>query len=217
MFKFTPALAHGTPKHLLCLGAHSDDIEIGCGGALLRLTQEHPGLTVDWVVLSGSGVRAAEAQASAEHFLQHAGQANIRLQTFQDGFFPYTGAEIKGYFEQLKREINPDLIFTHCRHDFHQDHRVVNELTWNTFRDHLILEYEIPKYDGDLQSPNLFIQLDRAICQQKIDYLMQHFATQTNRYWFTPETFSSVMRLRGIESRAPEGYAEGFYCRKVVV
>jgi LmbE family N-acetylglucosaminyl deacetylase len=217
MFKFTLTNSHDTPKHILCLGAHSDDIEIGCGGAILRLTQMYPELSIDWVVLSATGARAAEAEASAADFLHHAGQAQIRLQSFQDGFFPYKGAEIKLFFERLKREINPDLIFTHCRHDLHQDHRVVTELTWNTFRDHLILEYEIPKYDGDLKSPNFFIHLDKAICQQKTDYLMQHFATQTNRYWFTPETFSSVMRLRGVESRAPEGYAEGFYCHKLVL
>lgn len=217
MFKLPLTNSHDAPKHILCLGAHSDDIEIGCGGAILRLTQSYPDLRVDWVVLSATGTRATEAEASAADFLHHAGHAQVRLQSFQDGFFPYSGGEIKGFFEQLKREINPDLIFTHCRHDLHQDHRVVTELTWNTFRDHLILEYEIPKYDGDLQSPNFFIHLDKATCRQKTDYLMQHFATQTNRYWFTPETFSSVMRLRGVESRAPEGYAEGFYCRKLVV
>jgi len=217
MFTFKPTHSHDAPKHILCLGAHSDDIEIGCGGALLRLTQAYPGMIVDWVVLSATGERAVEATASAEHFLRDAGQAQVRLQSFQDGFFPYIGGEIKGYFETLKREIKPDLIFTHCRHDLHQDHRVVTELTWNTFRDHLILEYEIPKYDGDLRSPNFFIHLDQATCQQKIDYLMQHFATQTNRYWFTPETFSAVMRLRGVESRAPEGYAEGFYCHKLAI
>jgi LmbE family N-acetylglucosaminyl deacetylase len=217
MFKFTPSHSYDAPRTILCLGAHSDDIEIGCGGAILRLTQSYPDLTVDWVVLSARAERAAEAEASANAFLQRAGCARVQVQHFQDGFFPYIGGEIKGYFERLKRELNPDLIFTHCRHDLHQDHRVVTELTWNTFRDHVILEYEIPKYDGDLQSPNFFIHLDEATCEQKIDYLMQHFATQTNRYWFTPETFRGVMRVRGIESRAPGGYAEGFYCRKVVI
>jgi len=217
MFTLSLTNAHAAPKSILCLGAHSDDIEIGCGGAILRLTQSYPDLTVYWVVLSATDERATEAKASAADFLQYAGQAQVKLYTFQDGFFPYIGGEIKGCFEALKREINPDLIFTHCRHDLHQDHRVVTELTWNTFRDHLILEYEIPKYDGDLQSPNFFVHLDQATCQQKTHFLMQHFATQTNRYWFTPETFSSVMRLRGVESRAPEGYAEGFYCRKTVI
>ena len=217
MFKFTPTHSHDAPRAILCLGAHSDDIEIGCGGALLRLTQNYPDLTVYWVVLSASAERATEAEASAAAFLQHAGRAEVRINQFQDGFFPYIGGEIKGYFERLKQEINPDWIFTHCGHDRHQDHRVVTELTWNTFRDHLILEYEIPKYDGDLQAPNFFIHLDAATCQQKVDYLMQYFATQTNRYWFTPETFQGLMRVRGVEARAPGGYAEGFYCRKVVI
>ena len=217
MFKFTPTHSHDAPRSILCLGAHSDDIEIGCGGALLRLTQNYPDLTVYWVVLSASAERATEAEASAAAFLQHAGRAEVRINQFQDGFFPYIGGEIKGYFERLKQEINPDLIFTHCGHDRHQDHRVVTELTWNTFRDHMILEYEIPKYDGDLQAPNFFIHLDAATCQQKVTYLMQYFATQTNRYWFTPETFQGLMRVRGVESRAPGGYAEGFYCRKVVI
>ncbi len=217
MFTFTPSHSHEAPRAILCVGAHSDDIEIGCGGALLRLTRDYPNLTVDWVVLSAREERATEAEASAAAFLQQAGCARVRVQRFQDGFFPYTGGEIKGYFELLKRELNPDLVFTHCRHDLHQDHRVVNELTWNTFRDHTILEYEIPKFDGDLQSPNFFIHLDEELCRQKVAYLMQYFATQTNRYWFTPETFRGLMRLRGVESRAPGGYAEGFYCRKVVI
>ncbi len=217
MLTLSLAHSHGAPKSILCLGAHSDDIEIGCGGSILRLTQLYPDLTVHWVVFSATGTRADEAKASAADFLQYAGQAQVKLYDFQDGFFPYIGGDIKGCFEALKREINPDLIFTHCRHDLHQDHRVIVDLTWNTFRDQLILEYEIPKYDGDLRSPNFFVHLDQATCQRKNDYLMQHFATQTNRYWFTPETFSSVMRLRGVESRSPEGYAEGFYCRKAVI
>ncbi|HRW07729.1 MAG TPA: PIG-L family deacetylase [Caldilineaceae bacterium] len=206
-----------SPKRIVCLGAHSDDIEIGCGGTILRLTEANPNLEIHWVVLSAQGTRAEEARASAYDFLRKAGRAEVYIKQFQDGFFPYCGGDIKGFFEELKATVEPDIIFTHCRHDLHQDHRTMAELTWNTFRDHLVLEYEIPKYDGDLQSPNFFVHLASQICQQKIDYLMQHFATQANRHWFTPETFQAVMRLRGIESRAPEGYAEGFYCRKVVV
>ncbi|MEZ4867885.1 MAG: PIG-L deacetylase family protein [Caldilineaceae bacterium] len=217
MLKFVFDQRHTTAKRVVCLGAHSDDIEIGCGGAILRLTECYPDLQVYWVVLSAKGVRIDEASASAEDFLRQAGQAHIMIQDFQDGFFPYTGVALKGFFEELKETVNPDLIFTHCRHDLHQDHRITAELTWNTFRDHLILEYEIPKYDGDLQSPNFFIHLDEPTYRRKVDYLMQHFATQANRYWFTPETFGAVMRLRGVESRAPAGYAEGFYCRKVVI
>jgi LmbE family N-acetylglucosaminyl deacetylase len=217
MFKFTPSHSHGAPHTLLCIGAHSDDIEIGCGGALLRLTQNYPNLKVEWVVLSAGEERAAEAEASAAAFLQYAGASRIHIQHFQDGYFPYIGGAIKDYFETLKAEIEPDLIFTHCRHDLHQDHRIAAELTWNTFRNHVILEYEIPKYEGDLQTPNFFIHLDEKICRQKVSYLMQYFATQTNRYWFTPETFRGLMKMRGVESRAPGGYAEGFHCRKVVI
>jgi len=217
MFKFTPSHSHEAPHTLLCIGAHSDDIEIGCGGALLRLTQNYPNLKVEWVVLSAGEERAAEAEASAAAFLQYAGVARIRIQHFRDGYFPYIGGAIKDYFETLKAEIEPDLIFTHCRHDLHQDHRITAELTWNTFRNHVILEYEIPKYEGDLQTPNFFIHLDEKICRQKVSYLMQYFATQTNRYWFTPETFRGLMKMRGVESRAPGGYAEGFHCRKVVI
>ncbi len=217
MFKFLLDQRDDTPKRIVCLGAHSDDIEIGCGGTILRLTETIPNLEIFWIVLSAEGVRVHEAEASAHDFLRQAGRAEIRVERFRDGFFPYDGGEIKGFFEALKAEVDPDLIFTHCRHDLHQDHRTIAELTWNTFRDHLILEYEIPKYDGDLRSPNFFVHLPSPIGQRKVDYLMQHFATQANRYWFMPETFYSVMRLRGIESRAPEGYAEGFYCRKLVI
>ena len=202
------------PQRILCLGAHSDDIEIGCGGSILRLAQEHPHLHFCWVVLSATGERIEEAKASAQSFLHGVDNVQIIVKGFRDGHFPYDGAELKAYFEELKA-FEPDLIFTHCRHDLHQDHRVTAELTWNTFRDHFILEYEIPKYDGDLQSPNFFIYLPASIRQQKVDLLMQHFATQANRHWFTPDTFNAIMRIRGVESRAPELYAEGFYCRKL--
>ena len=158
----------------------------------------------------------ARPKPARQSFLQGVENAQVIVKGFQDGHFPYDGAEIKSFFEELKA-FEPDLIFTHCRHDLHQDHRVTAELTWNTFRDHFILEYEIPKYDGDLQSPNFFIHLPASIRQQKIDLLMKYFATQNNRHWFTPDTFNAIMRIRGVESRAPELYAEGFYSRKVVM
>ena len=202
---------------VMFLGAHSDDIEIGCGGTVLRLIDENPEIEIVWVVFSALGERGEEARKSAQEFLKDVQNKRIVVHEFKDGYFPHRGAEIKDIFEQLKQEFVPDIVFTHYRHDLHQDHRVLNELTWNTWRNHFILEYEIPKYDGDLQAPNFFIHLDAATCQQKIDYLMQYFATQTNRYWFTPETFQGLMRVRGVESRAPGGYAEGFYCRKVVI
>lgn len=205
------------PLHILCLGAHCDDIEIGCGGTVLQLTRSIPGVIVHWIVFSSNTERRREAVASAEAFLASANDHAIAVHGFRDGFFPYIGGEIKDVFELLKQRIAPDIIFTHYRRDLHQDHRVISELTWNTFRNHLILEYEIPKYDGDLGSPNAFVHLDQVTCDQKIDWLMTYFGTQNNKHWFSPETFRSIMRLRGIESRAPAGYAEAYYAHKVVL
>jgi LmbE family N-acetylglucosaminyl deacetylase len=204
-------------QQILCIGAHSDDIEIGCGGTLLKLIELYPDLAIYWVVLGASGKREQEAITSANSFLKSIDRKNVIVKGFRDGFFPYLGMEIKEYFELLKREVSPDLILTHYRHDRHQDHRLVSDLTWNTFRDHLIWEYEIPKYDGDLGSPNMFIHLTEAICRQKIDHLFEHFGTQADKVWFTEDTFSSILRMRGIESNAPDRYAEAFYCRKAVI
>ena len=206
----------GSALQLLCLGAHSDDVEIGCGGTLLKLIEQYPDLSCYWVVFSATQNRAAEAMASAQAFLEPVKNKHIVIKDFKDGFFPYTGADIKVYFESLKQEVSPDLIFTHFRYDLHQDHRLICELTWNTFRSHLILEYEIPKYDGDLASPNFFVHLHETTCQRKIKTILDHFRTQENKHWFTEETFYALLRLRGIESRAPYGYAEAFYGRKIV-
>ena len=202
---------------ILCLGAHSDDIEIGCGGTILRLIQEYPMLKLNWIIFSAKGVRAAEAQRSAELFLKQVKQKQVIVKEFREGYFPYIGSEIKDYFEQLKHESTPDLIFTHYGQDCHQDHKLVSELTWNTFRDHTIFEYEIPKYDGGLGSPNLFVHLDKALCDMKIENILECFKTQENRHWFSAETFYSTLRIRGIESRSPSYYAEGFYSRKIVM
>lgn len=202
---------------VLCLGAHSDDIEIGCGGAVLALTERHPGLTVDWVVFSGNQLRQTEAHASADAFLAAAGAREIALYDFRDGYFPFEGALVKDRFEALKGRPQPDLIFTHRRDDRHQDHRLISDLTYNTFRNHLILEYEIPKYDGDLAAPSVFMPLPAFAYQRKVDLLMAHFATQRSRDWFTPETFLGLMRLRGVECRAESGYAEAFFCHKLVL
>jgi len=204
------------PLRVLCLGAHSDDIEIGCGGAILRLGRAYPNACVTWVVFSGDERRATEARSSADSFLGDVREKTVIVEGFRDGFFPYVGAEVKEYFEQLK-PLSPDVIFTHHRDDRHQDHRLISDLTWNTFRDHLILEYEIPKYDGDLGSPNFFVHLDETVTDDKIDRIMEHFLTQDDRHWFTRETFRSLLRIRGIESRSPGGYAEGFHCRKLAV
>ncbi len=213
-------LAHfgsGEGKQVLCLGAHSDDIEIGCGGSVLRLIEDHPRLGIWWIVFSGQGLRGTEAQRSAGLFLEGAAQKTVLIEEFKDGYFPYQGAEIKDFFESLKQRLSPDLIFTHCRHDLHQDHRLINELTWNTWRDHQILEYEIPKFDGDLGTPNLYIQLKKEVCQKKSDLLCQVFKTQESKPWFTGDTFWALLKIRGIESRAVDGLAEAFYARKVVL
>jgi LmbE family N-acetylglucosaminyl deacetylase len=206
-----------SPLQILCLGAHSDDIEIGCGGIILRLAQQNPASSFHWVVFSATGVRAVEAQRSAALF---AGKSAVRgplLKTFQDGFMPFVGAEVKAVFEELKQTVSPDLIFTHNRKDAHQDHRLLGELTWNTFRDHLIFEYEIPKYDGDLGQPNIFVPLSADVCEKKVQFIMDTFHSQRSKQWFQPDTFRSLMRLRGMECNAPSGYAEAFYCHKMVL
>lgn len=205
------------PLQILCLGAHSDDIEIGCGGTILRLSHENPNACVTWVVFSGDERRATEARLSADSFLASVRHKTVVVKGFRDGYFPYLGVEIKEYFEELKQQLPPDLIFTHYRDDRHQDHRLISDLTWNTFRDDLILEYEIPKYDGDLGSPNFFVHLDESVSNAKTDRILEHFLTQDNRHWFTRDTFWSLLRLRGIECRSPGGYAEGFYCRKMTL
>lgn len=207
----------GEPLRILCLGAHSDDIEIGCGGAILRLLQEQRDIEVTWVVFGATGQRVHEASRGAALFLEQAAQKTVVVKGFRDGFFPYIGAEIKEYFEQLKQECSPDIVFTHYRQDRHQDHRVISDLTWNTFRSHFILEYEIPKYDGDLGNPNFYVRLDEATCARKVAHLIATFQTQGNKHWFTEDTFFSLCRLRGIEANVPAKYAEAFYCRKATV
>jgi LmbE family N-acetylglucosaminyl deacetylase len=207
----------GSGRHLLALGAHADDIEIGCGGTILRLATEGRLAAVTWVVASGTDDRAAEARKSAEVFLAGVEQTRIEVAGFRDGFFPWHGAEVKELFEQLKHEVAPDLVLTHRRADAHQDHRTMAELTWNTWRDHLVLEYEIPKYEGDLGNPNLLVPLDRETAERKVELLLSCFPSQSGRAWFTPDTFWSLLRLRGMECNAPSGFAEGFHLRKAVI
>jgi LmbE family N-acetylglucosaminyl deacetylase len=200
---------------VLCLGAHSDDIEIGCGGTILRLLRAFPSTRFHWVVFSSNRVRRGEALRSANLFLKGAKSKQIVVRSFRDGFFPYQGAKIKEEFERLKKRLSPDLIFTHYRHDLHQDHRLLNELTWNTFRNHLILEYEIPKYDGDMGSPNVFVPLEESIRKQKAELLDRAFQTQRTKHWFSDGTFSALMRLRGVEANSRTRFAEAFYGRKI--
>jgi LmbE family N-acetylglucosaminyl deacetylase len=202
---------------ILCLGAHSDDIEIGCGGTLLELLRTRRDLEFHWVVFSSGADRDREARRSAGLFLKGAASQNVDVLNFRNSFFPHEGSKLKEFFEDLKARLSPDLILTHTRNDLHQDHRVINELTWNTWRNHLILEYEIPKYDGDLGSPNFFVPFDRKISERKIKYLMACFATQRNKQWFSRDTFQGLMRIRGIEANSPGRFAEGFYSRKLVL
>ena len=216
MLKFQFAIEKGQPLRVLCLGAHSDDIEIGCGGTVLRLAAEVNHIEIYWVVFAANGQRAVEARDSVTLFLKNTKQKKIVIEDFRDGFFPYIGVEIKEYFEKLRNEFEPDIIFTHYRNDLHQDHRLISDLTWNTFRDHLILEYEIPKYDGDLGSPNCFVLVTEDLSRRKIQTILSCFKTQTGNHWFTEDAFLSTLRIRGLESNAPEKYAEGFFCRKIV-
>jgi LmbE family N-acetylglucosaminyl deacetylase len=206
-----------SPLQILCLGAHSDDIEIGCGGTILRFLQQYPDCVLHWVVFSALGVRAEEAQRGAALFGGSSASQGLLLKSFQDGFLPFVGAEVKAVFEQLKQSLSPDLVFTHNRNDAHQDHRMLAELTWNTFRDHMILEYEIPKYDGDMGQPGVFVPLTAEVCKKKVHLIMDTFQSQSSKQWFQPETFLSLMRLRGMECNAPSGYAEAFFCRKLVL
>lgn len=211
-----PDSADGALK-VLCIGAHSDDIEIGCGGLILSLVKRYKAMEVQWVVFAAPPGRDREARRGADLFLKGVSRKHVVLKQFRDGYFPFDGAEIKDIFEALKQEFTPDLVLTHYRDDRHQDHRVLSDLTWNTFRDHLILEYEIPKYDGDLGSPNCFVPLDKGTCARKVKYLDSAFGTQRDKHWFSAETFMGLMRLRGMECRATGGYAEAFYVRKLAL
>jgi len=207
----------GERLSVLCLGAHADDIEIGAGATILGWIERGVRLEVHWAVLSASGRRREEAHASAEEFLANAARATIHLATFQDGFFPYHGSELKAWFEALKERVSPQLILSHWRGDAHQDHREVSQLTRNSFRDLLLLEYEIPKWNGDLYQPNVYIPASRALMQRKPELLHQHFGTQRAKDWFDAQTFMGLARLRGAECRAADGFAEAFYGRKLAV
>lgn len=207
----------GGLSRVLCLGAHPDDIEIGCGATLLSIISSNPAIEVHWVVFSAGGARELEAREGASAFLEGAARSEIEVLSHPDGFFPYHGAGIKERFEDLRTRFSPDLILTHREGDRHQDHRLISELTWNTFRNHLILEYEIPKYDGDLGNPNVFFPVSDETRDRKIEILLESFPTQRRKDWFNRDTFLAVMRLRGIESRSPTGFAEGFHARKLLL
>ena len=205
------------PLRVLCLGAHSDDLEIGCAGTLLEWLARYPAVEITWVVMSAAGGREKEARQSARTLLRGASKLNIVIREIRDGFFPAHFAEAKQVFEELKASESPDVILTHRLEDRHQDHRLVAELTWQTWRDHLILEYEIPKYEGDLGQPNLYVPVSARAGKRKVDHLMRHFGSQRSKSWFSPSTFNSLLQVRGVECRAASGLAEGFHVRKAVM
>jgi LmbE family N-acetylglucosaminyl deacetylase len=217
MLPFTLPQPQGRPLRVLCLGAHADDIEIGCGGTLLRLVRDQPAMAVRWEVFSADATRTAEAQDSAARLLQGCAEKAVLVHDLTDGHFPLGLARIKALLETARREWRPDLVFSHARTDAHQDHRTVAEATWQTFRGEAVLEYEIPKYDPDLGQPNLFVQLDRDLAARKVEHLLQAFPTQRGRRWFTADLFHALLRLRGVQAGAADGLAEGFYCPRLVL
>ena len=217
MRSFQLSLSAGEPLRILCLGAHCDDIEIGCGGTLMSLLERYPRGSLRWEVLSSTEERGAETRAAAEQMLSGAQDFSLQVQRFPNSYFPSHAEEIKRYLLSQRDGFDPDIVFTHFGRDAHQDHRTVAELTWNLYRDHVVLEYEIPKYDGDLARPNVYCALSRQLCERKIGILTSCFASQARRGWFTAETFAALMRLRGIECNSPGGYAEAFHARKILV
>ena len=207
----------GSARRILCLGAHSDDIEIGVGGTLLKLAKQIADLEICWVVFSAPGSRAEEARRSADEFLSGLARKQVKIGSFRESYFPSEWPAIKDWFEKIRTEFDPEIVFTHYRDDRHQDHRVLSDLAWNTFRNHLILEYEILKYDADLGRPNIFVPLSEQLCTRKIELLLKHFKTQSSKHWFTGDTFEAMHRIRGIECASPTGRAEAFYCRKLIL
>jgi LmbE family N-acetylglucosaminyl deacetylase len=217
MLNLVPGVEAGRPLRLLCIGAHSDDIEIGCGGTLLSWLDAPRPVHVTWVVLTASGERAKEARRSAKALLRRAASVDLLFAEFRDGFLPAQYPDVKAFFETVKAKALPDIVFTHRLEDRHQDHRLASELTWNTWRDHVIVEYEIVKYEGDLGQPNLFVPLTAAGARRKAAHLQRHFGSQRSKDWFSDETFMALARLRGIECRSRSGYAEAFHARKLTL
>ena len=213
--QFSPGVQ--SPLKLLFIGAHADDIEIGCGATILSLLERYLNCDVRWVVLSGSDERQREAKQCSDLFIRNAGDKRVNILSYEDGYFPQQAGEIKRYFEDELKPNDPSIVFTHNRHDLHQDHRIVSELTWNTFRNHLILEYEVLKYDGDLGQPNVYFHVSEKKCKEKVSNIMQCFQSQSEKHWFTEDTFWSMLRIRGVEAASSSKYAESFYGRKIAV
>ncbi len=216
MLRLIPEVRRGRPLRLLCIGAHSDDLEIGCGGTILTWLASMPAVEVTWVVLSAEGTRASEARRSASVLLARAAARKVYIADFRDCFLQAQYADVKGYFEQLRTEVDADIVLTHWLQDRHQDHRLAAELTWNTWRNHLVLEYEIPKYEGDLVTPNAYVPISTSLARRKISHLNRCFPSQRSKDWFAADTFLGLMRLRGLESRSQSGFAEAFHARKLV-
>lgn len=217
MLSLVPGVESGRPMQLLCIGAHSDDIEIGCAGTLLGWLEGPRPIHVTWVVLTASGERAKEARRSAKALLRRAAGIDLVFAEFRDGFLPAQYPEVKALFESVKARVQPDIVLTHRLEDRHQDHRLAAELTWNTWRDHLILEYEIVKYEGDLGQPNVFVPMSAGAARRKASHLQRHFGSQRSKDWFSQETFLALSRLRGIECRSRSGHAEAFHARKLTL
>lgn len=210
------SLPASAPLTILCLGAHCDDVEIGCGGTLMTLVERHPGSRFEWVIFTREGERERESRKAAAA-IHGAGGAGVEVLDFRMSYLPFEGSKVKDHFESIKKRVRPDVIFTHRLEDRHQDHRLLAELTWNTFRDHLVLEYEIPKYEGDLGQPNLYVPLSEAHVVRKLDLLVDCFPSQASRSWFSRDLFQAHLRLRGMECNAPSGHAEAFTARKITV
>ena len=216
MLGLTLATSSNSALEILCIGAHCDDIEIGCGGTVIVLQQRYPRCKLHLLVLTSTASRRQEAEAAAKALIKVSARGEMRICEFQDGLLPAHLSEVKAEFERMKKAIAPGLVLTHHGLDRHQDHRLVSDITWQTFRDHMIWEYEIPKFDGDLVTPNMYVPLSSALAQRKINLIMRAFSSQHAKPWFKAENLEAMMRLRGLESRAASGYAEGFHCRKLV-
>lgn len=217
MLRLVPEIRAGRPLRLLCIGAHSDDLEIGCGATVMAWLASTRRVEVTWVVLSAEGARASEARRSARALLARAVLPKVVIAGFRDGYLPGQYVDVKDFFEDLKKGVDPDVVLTHWLQDRHQDHRVAAELTWNTWRNHVVLEYEIPKYEGDLEPPNAYVPVPASIARRKVGHLRRYFASQHRKDWFVADNFLGLMRLRGMESRSPSGFAEAFHARKLVL
>jgi LmbE family N-acetylglucosaminyl deacetylase len=217
MLRLIPEIRSRRPLRLLCIGAHSDDMEIGCGGTVLTWLANMPAIEVTWVILSAEGARASEARSSARALLRRAVAQEVVIADFRDGFLPAQYADVKSFFEDLKGKVDPDVVLTHWLQDRHQDHRFAAELTWNTWRNHLVLEYEIAKYEGDLGQPNAYMPIPASLARRKVSHLGRYFSSQRSKDWFIADNFLALMRIRGMECRAASGFAEAFHARKLVL